>query len=183
VLRVPAVAFAASLLLALPAHAAPQVTDPRGDALTGSPGADIVSVQFSARGAGARRALAVAVTYAGAPDPLVSHQVTFTSPACGEVYVQAFPNGTLGDAECLGDERFEVAYSVAGDVLTFVLPFAPVRLRRGAVLRDLTAYTAVSDPALGYESQEVWSAVAAQTGLPGSGAVDMASSDATFRIP
>ena len=194
-----ATAVVAAAALALPASGAPapQVVDPKGDAKTQSAGADIVSALFGTAGTtqkiGKRTVytpgkLTVTVTYAAAPstDPYVSHQVSFTAPGCGNVYLEIFSTGTFGVADCSPpDTSFDVSYKIAGNTITYTLPFSTLGkqyFKTGTPLTDLVTYTAFSDPQFGYESQEI----AATTHVAGvtaaEGAIDFATSAASYRI-
>lgn len=196
-IRLLSVAAVAALAAALPAGAAPapQITDPAGDARTQSAGADIVSVLFGTQGTTTKvgrksvytpAKLTVAVTYSAAPstDAYVSHQVAFTAPGCGEVYLEMYTGGTFGSADCLEDP-FDFSYKADGNVLTVTLPFNTVGkqyFKVGSSLTDLVAYTAFADPVLGYETQELISVAAAEAGAPVDGAIDYATSTASFKI-
>ena len=193
-------ALLASLALAAPGHATPpQVTDPSGDArVAGGAGADIVSVLFGTEGTTAkvrgRRTytpdkLVVTVTYAGpvAVDEYVTHELVFTAPDCGEVYLERFYGGTYGLAACL-DGSFDFGTRVRGSTLTYVVPFSLVGrayLRPGAVLTDLLAYTAPGEPRFGEETNE-FARLAGDLVLDDPNAVDAtidrATSGATYRI-
>ncbi|HEV2891367.1 MAG TPA: hypothetical protein VGX28_13425 [Frankiaceae bacterium] len=193
-IRLLSVAAVAVLAAALPAGAAapkPQITDPAGDARTQAAGADIVSVLFGTTGTTTKvgrksvytpSKLVVDVTYSAAPstDPYVSHQVTFTAPGCGNVYLEIYSGGTFGVADCLPeDTSFDVSYKAAGNVLSISLPFNTIGkqyFKVGSSLTDLAAYTALADPVLGYESQELAGIAEAD------GSIDYATSPATFKI-
>jgi hypothetical protein len=194
--RLLAVAAVAALAAAVPATAAPapQITDPAGDARTQSAGADIVSALFGTDGTTQKvgkktvytpTKLVVTVTYAAAPstDPYVSHQVLFTSPGCGSVYLEVYSGGTFGVADCLPeDASFDVSYKVSGNSIVYTLPFNSIGkqyFKPGTALTDLTAYTAIADPALGYETYEL---TAAPGVLPVDGGIDVATSAASYRI-
>lgn len=196
-IRLLSIAAVAVLATAVPSSAAakPQITDPKGDARTGNAGADVVSVLFGTQGTTAKvgkrtvytpSKLVVNVTYAAAPsaDPHVSHQVTFTAPGCGTVYLEIYSGGTYGNADCLPeDSAFDISYKASGNTLSLSLPFNTIGkqyLKRGAALTDLVAYTAVADPLLGFESQEVGGLVLGEAGA--DAAIDYASSAAAYKI-
>lgn len=198
-IRLLSVAAVAALATALPSFAAPapQITDPKGDARGGAAGTDIVSALFATQGTTAKvgkktvytpTKLVVDVTYAAAPstDPYVSHQVVFTAPGCGTVYLEVYALGTFGVADCMPDDTsFDVTYKVTGNTMQFTLPFTVIGkqyFKPGSSLTDLVAYTAVSDPVFGYESQEVVGAVASEAGVPADGAIDFATTKASYRI-
>lgn len=194
-----AAVLACAAAVALPAHAAapkPQITDPAGDNRVPNAGLDIVSATFSTSGTTAKvrgkqvytpTRLVVSVAYAGAvaTDPYATHQVTFRSPACGEVYLELYAGGPYGDAECVSG-GFDFAAVAQGNVLTFTVPFSAIGkqyFKTGAALTDLVVYTAVGDPLLGYESNELAGVPAANGApLPLDGTVDTATGTAPFKI-
>jgi len=180
----------AALAMSLPASAAPapQITDPAGDSRDTSATTDIVSALFGTQGTTTKvgrktvytpTKLVVTVTYSGAPsaDPQATHAVTFTEPGCGAIYIQVYSGGTWGFADCLGDADFGVSYKIAGNTVTYTLPFNTIGkqyFKPGTSLTDLAAYTSLSDPVFGFDVRDI-------SGLD-EGALDYATSAATFRI-
>lgn len=177
-----------SLAFASQATAAPkpQITDPTGDAALGA-GYDVVSALFSTEGTTTRvgrrtfynpTKLKVTVTYAGAvpTDAYAAQVVRFDIGNCANVYLESYDGGTYGSASCLADS-FDFSVKKSGKTMTFTLPFAVIGksvLKKGAVLTGLRTYTAVADPVLGYESQEV--------GFDLAGAVDSGATDAPYKV-
>lgn len=196
-IRLLAVVAAVAVASALPAGAAPapQITDPTGDARNQSAGADIVSVLFGTQGTTAKvgkkmvytpAKLVVTATYAAAPstDPYVSHQLVFNAGDCGEIYMEVFSGGTFGSAGCLED-GFEPSVKIVDNTIVYTLPFNTIGkqyLKAGASLTDLVAYTAVADPVLGYEMQEIAAIVLAEAGNPADAAIDYATTTAVYKI-
>lgn len=190
-MRIPllAAALVGSLALTTSATAAPkpQITDPAGDAVALGAGYDVVSALFSTEGTTTRvgrrtvytpTKLKVTVTYAGnvAADPYAAQVVSFDIGNCSDVYLESYDGGTYGIAGCVTD-AFDFSVKKTGKTMTFTLPFSVVGkayLKKGAVLTGLRTYTAVADPVVGYESQEV--------GLDVAGAVDSAATDVPYKI-
>jgi opacity protein-like surface antigen len=163
-------ACAAVAALTLPAAAhqghehPPQIVDAAGDEVVPVGGTDIVAAVFDTAGTYAKvkkktvytpTKLTVEVRYAApvATDPYVAHVVTFDAGSCGTVYLEVYGTDlTYGDADCL-DNSFEFSFQVEDDELRMTLPFGVVgkSLRAGTKLTDLRAYTAVADPAIGFE--------------------------------
>lgn len=182
-----ATVLAASLALPSGAAAKPQITDPTGDQLpVGSAGYDVVSALFSTSGTTARYGrrtvytptkLVVTVTYAAAvsTDQQATQVVQFDAPGCADVYLQRFAGGTFGSADCLEDP-FDFTVKASGKTLVFTLPFGVIgksTMKKGAVLDNLSTYTALADPVLGYETAELSQGVVA---------VDTATTSAAYKI-
>ena len=190
-MRIPLLvaALVGSLAFATQATAAPkpQIPDPAGDAIGLGAGYDVVSALFSTEGTTTRvgrrtlytpTKLKVTVTYAGAvpTDAYAAQVVRFDIGNCSSVYLESYDGGTYGSAACLAD-AFDFAVMKTGKTMTFTLPFSVVGkafLKKGAVLTGLRTYTAVADPVLGYESQEV--------GFDVAGAVDSATTATPYKI-
>lgn len=195
-IRLFAAAAVAVLAAGIPASAAPapQVTDPKGDARTQSAGADIVSVLFGTQGTTSKvgrktvytpSKLVVTVTYAAAPsaDPYVGHVLTFVDPGCGRVYLEVFAgDSTWGDAACLGEGvTLGVIHKVSGNSIVYTVPLNALgkgNLKVGSALTNLTAYTAVADPVLGIETQEL----AGESPVFVDASIDHATSAASYKI-
>lgn len=190
---VVAVAVSAVLALAAPGHGAvakPQITDPTGDALPPvSAGYDIVSALFRTEGSSAKvgrktvytpNKLSITVTYAGdvPTEDYAAQVVAFDIANCPTVYLERYASGiTYGTADCFA-ESFTFSTKVVGKTLTFTLPFATLGkayLKPGAVLSNLRTYTALAEPAFGYESGEVG-------GPAGAGHVDEGVTGAAYKV-
>ena len=184
-------ALLASLALMSSAGAAPrpQITDAKGDQLpVGNAGYDIVSALFRTEGQTQRvgrksvytpTKLLVTVTYAGAlpKDAHAAQVVSFDAPGCDGIYMERYSAGLWGFTGC-DIEEFGFSVKALGSSLTFTLPFKALgkkHLFKGATLTNLRTYTALADPAFGYESGEV-------LGQFGAGPVDSATTTAAYKI-
>jgi hypothetical protein len=169
-LRLAAVTAAAALAaVALPGHAAaPQITDPSGDALLPSAGLDIVSALFSTDGktvvVGKKKTyvpkvLKVTVTYADAADTsdLASQAVMFDVAGCGAVLLQRYSGGTWSTADCTGDESPGFDAVAVGRTIVFTLPFSSLgkQVKRGTGLTNLRTWAGLAEPVAGFGPADV----------------------------
>lgn len=139
-----------ALLLAVPvaapaAAAAPQVTDPAGDAnaagVTGTPASlaayDLTAVRWYAAG-GAQR---VAVTFADGTRADTRYVVRFATPGCASGAVEWRTGWATAYVSVCSERAWPAAPEVAGRTVTFTIPFGdlPAAMAPGTTLSGLGA--------------------------------------------
>lgn len=175
---------------------APQIVDPKGDAVGAQPGADLVSVTFSTTGTGAGRGyvakkLLVTMTLAGdvLAQPVLTYEVTAQTGTCGEVeFTAEFGSpysqvvsvdgwSSWGDCVAPGDDDNVALMKVAvkGNTITWSFPIKtiPKELKLGTVFSDFEARIDPTNPVVPFPSR------ATQTRL---GLVDVATGTGTWKM-
>ncbi|HEV2889464.1 MAG TPA: hypothetical protein VGX28_03740 [Frankiaceae bacterium] len=166
--RLLAAVAAATALLAPSAYASPnrpQITDPKGDAVTGAAELDIVSARWSTSGRGNDKALVATMTLAAPPKDGVPYTYELSSVVrdCGVVWFRYTPGAllmTLGGtvpgevwAEC-ADEVYDsvITLTVTGSTITWSIPVdvLPPQITTGSLFYDFAALADAGEPAYGH---------------------------------
>lgn len=195
-IRLLALTAITGVALATAGHAAPtktpQVEDPAGDAITGQPGADIVSVLYTTEGNGSGKAyvpkkLVVTLTLAGevVTDPGYTYEVEAMTDTCGDVAFTFEPgtpyedvtglNGWAVWGSCtVGDSSYELlTVKTKGSTVIWTFNLKATPLEIGTVLEDFRARVDPTVPVVPLPSSDT------QTEL---GLVDGATGDGTWTV-
>jgi hypothetical protein len=174
-------ALAVAALVSSSAHAAkaPQITDPKGDALGAQANQDIVSVKLDTTRVGtsktsAVKQLTITMELAAAPTvtPGLSYQLNGNIAGCGSLliwtYFSALDGGQSDNFQlgCGGAELDPItqAYTLSlvptttikGNTISWTVSGKqiPKAVKLGTAFNDLFAYTAITEPTFGYTPRD-----------------------------
>ena len=169
-LVLPAALLAIALAAANSSAAPPvDITDPSGDAVAGQAAYDVVSVDYAIV---KKKTLAVTMKLAGAPavSPGTSYQLG-AETGCGHLFVFSYYSAgevahswqfsgcggadpTAADGEA--NLTLEPDVVLGKDTITWSVPVKsmPAEVGLKAGFSELTAYTAVTEPAIGYTTAD-----------------------------